>query len=135
MRTAPLRITSVMLLLLAVSFIVPRTVDSQSYLGDVYKYTSCSSSDCSNTKCMSGYRINTDWAHWTVSDSFGTSYGFCGWAWENRCKCNACNRGHFDSLTDCTQCPAGSYQPDYGQRTCSPCSSGTVSSDDRQSCR
>lgn len=133
MRTRPLLLLSLphysmLLLLLGISFFVPETV-AQSYLDNVYKYTGCTT-DCSNINCMSGYRIYSDWAHWTVSDSFGTSYSFCGWAWENRCKCNgkrnsakkssapfvnshphprphhlltACNRGHFDSLTDCTK--------------------------------
>jgi len=53
----PLPLPLLLLLLLTLPFTLSQ------YLNDVYKYTGCSSDDCSNSKCMAGYRKNTDWQH------------------------------------------------------------------------
>jgi hypothetical protein len=126
MRFLSVTLSSFLLLLLPL-------VSSQRYVDNVFKYTGCNT-DCSNSKCPSGHRVYTDWAQLGVTDSYGESYSFCGWAWQERCKCNACNYGYFDSLVECTACPIGSYKNVVGEGNCQPCSSGSVSSAASRSC-
>ncbi|GMI14673.1 hypothetical protein TrVE_jg1560 [Triparma verrucosa] len=120
-----------MALLLLLSFILP-FASSSSYKSNVYKYTGCID-ECSNSACPSGHRKYTDWIQLGSTDSYGQSYSFCGWVWQERCKCNACAEGYFDSLTDCTACPGGTFQSNYAQTSCDACPSGSRSNSDSAS--
>ncbi|GMH48737.1 hypothetical protein TrRE_jg8333 [Triparma retinervis] len=104
-----------------------------NYVTSHWKLTDCVS-ECSNSRCPSGHRIYSgEWFQLSATDSYGTSYEWC-WPMDEKCQCYACNVGHFDSATDCTQCPGGTIQPALGQTSCSPCSSGHVSNTDRTVC-
>ena len=90
--------------------------DEGYYLSEDYNCTKCpvgrynsniGSDFCS--PCPVGY----------VCESIGLSEG-------TRCPAGKFGILH-DDITNCTACPAGTYQPDKGQATCTGCSTGTYS--------
>ncbi|GMI39013.1 hypothetical protein TrCOL_g5815 [Triparma columacea] len=110
-----------------------RLSSASNHVTSHWMLTNCVS-ECSNSRCPSGHRIYSgEWYQFTATDSYGNSYDWC-WPTDEKCKCYACNVGHFDSATDCTKCPGGTIQPALGQTSCSACSSGYVSNEDRTVC-